>query len=431
MCIFLALAIEAREIQDFLEKLINKHITMNKSNGLAYTLLGGIASFSLISPFVLPSKEAKAQSTPPQSRVSANASVNLVDGPNLDEDRGLNPFASASASGGGGSASSTAGANLSLSASASSASAGLTRIASAGAGFGFTYQILGNPDQVSIPISFNFGFDGSVSAQSTDTPGSAANAIVSYSLIDGDQQLGGSSLLSSGFGQPTAAFTTGGFGEGTFGARLTPEITLEALNLKNEKLSEDEVERLELNLTVPIDSVVAEVPLLAGAIVNAIQTIGIPGLNIPAGRFGDADVNIGFDTEFFFDTQLSFSKTVESGGLILGTLGATASSSEIEASAEADFGSTLELESITVPQTFDLVDADGLQVLFESGFLMDVTREGGSLEPDPNPDPDPNPEPNPGLDPFPDPEPESIPEPSLLFGLAGVAYVGLSGRKRR
>lgn len=330
---------------------------------------------------------AYAQSSQPtsESRVSATTFVNLLDGPNTQRATGLNPFAQSSASGGGGSASASSGSTLRLGASAESKNVGLSNPSQGSAGFGISYRLLGNSGNLSIPLTFNFSLDGSLNVETAPEAGSVAVASIRYSLIDNSSSSGGSSILSSQRGIPLFSISNGNFGDSSrFGARVKPTISLAALNIRDVELTDSDIKDLKLDKDIPLDFLQQETSLIAGTIATAIQAIGIPRLNVPAGRFGSADFDLGFDTSFFFDSKIKLTREVQSNGLLVGTLTTGASSSQLNASANSKFDATLKLTSITVPQTFNAIDINTLKVLFDSGSSLDVTREfdDGSLDGD-------------------------------------------------
>ncbi len=186
------------------------------------------------------------------------------------------------------------------------------------------------------------------------------------------------------------------------------------------ELNESDIQDLNLNRDIVPESLRQETSLLAGTIANFIQAFGIPRLNIPAGRFGSADFDIGFNTDFFFDSKVKLTREVQSNGLLVGALTTVASSSRLNASASSKFDATLKLTSITVPQTFNAIDINTLKVLFDSGSSFDVTRElaDGSFGGDNNSE-------NSGGG-----NVEAVPEPASLMGilLAGGGLLRLRGK---
>ncbi|MBW4473962.1 MAG: PTPA-CTERM sorting domain-containing protein [Stenomitos rutilans HA7619-LM2] len=344
--------------------------------------------------------------------VTATSYVNLIDGPNIVTDVGLNPSASSSAGGGGGSAIASAGPTASLRAFANSENSILSTPAGASAGFGLNYVLAGNPNAAFIPLTFNFNLSGGLNASVDVTnTGSVASANFQYLIIDtASSNVGGSSSLTLQGRQAPLFFSSGTLGDtgngGRLGARVTPVLNIQGtVNVEGEKIRAEDFQDLGetpaekalfatvgkfLTTDIPLEQFRTETSFLNGAIINAISSFGLPRLNIPAGKVLGADIDLGFDTEFFFNTNVQLTRQVQDKGFLIGSLTTSAATSPFDANASSNFGSTLKLTSITVPQSFNAVDVSNLKVMFDSGQVFDVIRES-------NPTPVPTPALLPGL----------------------------------
>ena len=140
--------------------------------------------------------------------ISSVAFVNLVDGPNQNSSGTPNSSVSSTASGMGGTAFGGADTDIILRTFASSANSRLVNDAGGGAGFLSAFHILGNPDSVTLPLSFNFTISGSLTATSAaGNESSIASAGVQYDLQTSASRFLGGATLTSQAGIPTGATT--------------------------------------------------------------------------------------------------------------------------------------------------------------------------------------------------------------------------------
>ncbi|BDA76255.1 hypothetical protein CAL7716_104210 (plasmid) [Calothrix sp. PCC 7716] len=288
-----------------------------------------------------------SSNTPVLATVYVSGSVNLVDGPNIKTVPGPNASASVTASTLGGNASASASDNGILSAVSTSENSLLITdsflIPSvAVAGFNTGYIITGNTNNVSIPLTFNFGLNGSLNASSVpkrlDGIWSRSEASYTYNLFNSGTRITGWTTLESSSGIPSY-LSSDSFGSGArLGARITPVLYLEEnidnVDIDGEILTPDdfrnlandpgrsEAEKLVLNQVA--DTLSNNISLeqfstlfsFAGggiiktSIIDAISAFGLLRLNIPSGRTG-ASLELGFNTNFFLDTNIKLQQQVQ------------------------------------------------------------------------------------------------------------------------
>lgn len=376
--------------------------------GAAFISLGRVSTTILLFMAPLASRSQAASFT---------ATTGYGFNTNTDTASGLGASASSSFNAGNASASAYANSDIELGVFASSEGSGLVEPVVSNAGYSLNYSIVNNPNQISLPLTFNFVLTGNINASSQDVPYGTAGASFLYTIAssrppsnpDGFTS-GQVSLLSAG-GQIFPS-SNGFIGESSIRAVVTPELGLdirEAFGLEDEDLP-----RIleEFEPSFPLGSFEqAEFELRLSEkeanLLSLLTTFGsIPVRGTP--------IEIGFDSEFFFDTPIPVQAEVREGGFINTSLFASSSSSA-NASAVTDYSNSLSLESITVPADFDAVDISSLSVAFDSGLTIPVTREGVL-----------------GPEPIPGAEPQPVPEPSAMLGsLVASAFGAYSLLKRK
>ncbi len=246
------------------------------------------------------------------------------------------------------------------------------------------FIVRGNPGSIDLPLTFNFGFDGLVSVKTEPgNPASVALASVDYSV--NTTQIRGSIFLSSQGGLPVGINRVrldGAAPNAVIKARLTPKLTIDVDGSKLEgvltptTLSFLGLTNINPMLSVDLGEIETQSALLAGSIATAVNTLGIPALNL-AGKVVSivpgAKVDIGFDIEYFVDTQIQHQLNVQQAGIIDILLQSHATTSTANATASIGFGNSFLLKSITLPSDFKLIDHKNLSVEFDSGLTMGVT----------------------------------------------------------
>jgi hypothetical protein len=355
------------------------------------------------------------------ARVTATTSINLIDGPNSQTSEGINPIAISSASGGGGNAIASSGPEFVLRAQSESENSSFIAGASATAGFSSFYNLNGVPNDVLVPLTFNFDLQGSINL-SVDQSFLASSAVGNfrYQIIDSTSNIGGAVSIGWQSRQLPIVLESGSFGEGRVGARITPVINIQGTTTVNgERLRAEDFQNLGETLEERIllqrigDSLSKDIPLsdlsqtfgfLDGALVSALLTVGLPRLGISRGDLIGADIDLGFETDVIFDTRLKLTREVRGGGFIIANLVTGAASSPFSSKANVNFGSTLRLAGITVPDSFNDFDVSNLSVAFDSGQVVSVNRESDSVP---------------------------IPTPALLPGLIGFGLGILKKQKQQ
>lgn len=339
------------------------------------------------------------------SKVYSNAYINILSG-TADERTasGINPsvqsFAQAN------NAKAFASANrTSLKVKAESDGTGLSYPAGGVASFQNSYKVIGNTNNIGVPLIFNFGLTGELDAYTVPkNAGSVASVAFNYNFTnysDSFSETKGSVQITSQGGVPVYFSQSGNLGSNKFGAIIQPTLEigtdlkkilpkdLSYFNIADKLLK---ISSKDLGTNDPLKKLKERTSLLEGLIVNAIQ-FGIPSLSILPG----IKANIGFDVSYIFDSQIQLTETIRQNGRLDGYLYGSASSSPT-ARGSSNFGNTLKLTSITVPQTFDALDIENLQVAFDSGDTIPVKRQINTIIPS-----------------------TPVPEPSTYYGTA-VAF---------
>jgi hypothetical protein len=312
--------------------------------------------------------------------ISSTSSVNPTVGPFTQSSDLPNTSVSTIAMGLGGTASASA-STLGIVGSQSSAEnqQGLSNGASSGASFLSGFTILGNPNNVSLPLTFNFGLSGSLlAATNPEDSNSIAVATLQYDIQSSSTRiLGGAQLVSQGgliVSQFSSALPTNGIV-----ANISPTIMIggKLVDLTNAALGALGFPPIG-NVPLPNVQTVASAAF-AAEIALAIFNQGLAALDLPAGL----TLKVGFDVAYTFQSTLSVPVDVMSNvSDALSFSLSTAATANQGAHAVSMYGNTLSLESITLPTTFTSVNPSDLEVAFDSGFSMPVTSQVSTPAPD-------------------------------------------------
>lgn len=334
------------------------------------TIKKALALTSTVSLSVLIAQSANA------ATLGARASVNLIE---MDNETNRSPasgsLVEASASGQGSSGTGFASFDGKVGASAMSENTSPIYNASGSGSFGSGYEVIGNSDNTSLPLSFNFHLSGSLSADSeigNNTSQGIAGATVGGLLSSGSNvsQINGRANLRSRAGSPISFTQAGVFGSsGSPQVRIQPKINVEA-DINEVFLNEDDLDELNLEFSLEGEPSDFDFPVLTGLIADAITSQGLSRLNLVPGL----DIEAGFKVDYGFDTSFSLPLEVVDRGKINYFIN-TSANALLEASANSNYSSTLSLTSITVPEEFDAVDVDKLRVVFDSGFELPIQVE--------------------------------------------------------
>jgi hypothetical protein len=322
------------------------------------------------------------------SKVYSIAYVNIISGtPDQQTSSGINPSVQSFAQANNGEAFASA-TGISLKVKAESDGTGLSYPAVANAFFFNPYKLISNPNNIAVPLTFNFGLIGELNAYSTPGDlGSLGGSDFNYRVTissDAISETKGSVQLQSQAGVPVF-YRSGNLGNNKFGAIIKPALTI---GLDSKKLSSQEIAALNISAQLlqissndlginPQNKLEERTSLLEGLIINALQ-LGIPSLVIPPG----IKVKVGFDVTYAFDSDIQLTQTITNNGTLdvylygAASANLTASGSSNFSSSFNNFGNALKLTSITVPQTFEDLDIENLQVAFDSGDIIQVTRNG-------------------------------------------------------
>ncbi len=330
------------------------------------------------------------------SLVGTEANINVLTGSNPDSASGIAPSATSQADfkdsfGAIGTAFAKA-TGTTLRATTTSEGVGFVNGSFASSGLRNSYTILGNPNNVGLPLTFNFDLTGKISQE---TPGfSAAISSFSYDITnygDSVSQIGGGVTLTTQAGA-VVFFSENNVGvnpKDPLGDRLrvtlTPTVTFLSKNLDLKKFLPEELK--QLGIPADILGISSKELVKAKEKGNAIEPFDYrkgyiaAALNkVPAFK----GLPVGLDIEYVFDSRISTTQTVTRGGELDAFLQAQADANRDgingRAKAETDFGNTLKLASITVPQDFNAVDVGGLKVSFDSGDIFSVTQELRGLQ---------------------------------------------------
>jgi hypothetical protein len=199
--------------------------------------------------------------------------------------------------------------------------------------------------------------------------GSVAVASVQYDAQSSSTRVfGGATLISQG-GIPTSEVSSNFVDTGIV-ANVTPMITFggTTLDLINSDLTALGIPAIDhVSLPTVQESLTAG---LATETAAAVLDLGVPRLSLPGG----IKVGVGFDVDFSIHSSFAVPLNVSTSDALSFSLttGATANAG---ATASSDFSHTLQLESITLPSDFNLINPADLQVRFDSGFAMPVTEQ--------------------------------------------------------
>lgn len=262
---------------------------------------------------------------------------------------------------------------------------------SGGGGFLSGYRLSGSTTGTPVPLSFNFGLDGSIHVSAPKT--SSGVATFGYSATTLGQRIGGSSTVScvNGYCIPLSSLDT------VADVTITPQVEVEG--------EYEDVEPSDLP-TLPGGFKFESTPgtysgtasVINGAILQALSNVGIPRLDLPKG----AEANVNFDLDVRYDSTVSLPASVIDAGILQMSLSTTAGSS-MGATADAEFGGTFKLESVTVPDDF-AGDLSDLSIVFDSGLTLPIERASAT---------------NPG----------PVPEPSSLALYGSALLLGISLRR--
>ena len=255
------------------------------------------------------------------------------------------------------------------------------------------YTLQGLPGGASVPLSFNVGFERNYACETAPGLPISIAAISIFQDVHTPAFTRRACQLACQAGLPILSSTSCNVFANVF-AKLTPMVRQEAaiIHLTNR-------DGLDIELPFPVPH---EVPLfttdyaaLAALIVAAIETFGIPRLNI-----GPTTLDVGLRAEIVHRSRDRHEvvATSPSGILKVGTTAGVSArgpgaigtavvqgssvnpSSAAGGSAEGSGSSTplildTALESVTVPKDFDAFDISDLDVVFDSGLVVPVQRE--------------------------------------------------------
>lgn len=305
------------------------------------------------------------------SKVYSNAYINILSGtPDEQISTGINPSVQSFAQVNGATASASAtGTSLKAKAESDGNGTSLSFPPVANAFFQNSYKLLGNTSNTGVPLTFNFNLTGELNVTTpVYIPGSPEN-LFGVAVVNFEYQLGnynydspdfsetkGGAYIAAQSGLPVRYGQYGYLGNNkfsspTFSTTLDPEITY----------------------TIP------------------------PTFNkLPVG----VDAGFGINATYTFDSEIQLTETIINNGRLDGYLYASATSTP-NASGSSNFGNTLKLTSITVPQAFDAFDIENLLVAFDSGDIIPVTRKASTVRPS-----------------------EPVPEPSTYFATGAAIAIG-------
>jgi hypothetical protein len=339
-----------------------------------------ISSIAVVSLFLLPISTNA-------STIQSTAYVNLNTPVDYKKSSDINSVVSSYADAGNASAFASA-TGTTLKAYAKSNGIGLSFISDGNSAFHDDYTIRGNKNNISIPLSFNFSLSGNIDLQTGTGPTggfSVASGLANFRLFNDSPGSLTKELIqiTSQAGQIVYFNQTGNLGDSSLYATITPNI-LFGTNLL-EKIPDSILEKVGFNTGdlkisaagIKANGIQNKTDLFTVRILALIASVGIPELSIAKG----AKIGIGYDINYIFKSNFSLLQTINSSNgshFIDGFLDTIASSSTSPpappASATVDYSHTFELDSITVPQSFDLSSLPNLQVVFDSGQTINVTQ---------------------------------------------------------
>ena len=249
------------------------------------------------------------------------------------------------------------------------------------------YSIIGNEENLIIPLNWNFNLNGMLEVEGFPPPPGSSSARVnnftarlwgyiplSSSTVDVSQ---GFAVLTNINGIP--GFSTGGiFADPDTAedidrvrAKVVPKLTLET-GVEVE-LTEEDILSLDLEVDFPLegDASSYDFPVLVGIIANAVNLSGVPRLGIAPG----VEVGVSFDVNYFSDivTTATFQiEAVDGGKVDLGLSTQTGTTGEGYA-ASASYSTFL--EAITVPEDFSGLDLGTLRIVFDTGEEFRIFRD--------------------------------------------------------
>jgi hypothetical protein len=299
-------------------------------------------------------------------RIRAQAGVNLTDGPHDDGSTTPGTVVAASAAGAGSVAGASASATK-LTATTHSENSTLTKAALATANLGVRYALSGG-NGGAVPLRFNFGFSGTITAEAGPFPvGGAGSAHGGYSLETLDAKRQATARIAVGPKGPPLIATSGSFEKkGSLKIRVTPKVTVEVATFE---LIEQDFDELGIDLPpLDFDTTEFDVSTLAVLIEEAIGAVGLPRLGIAPGT----TVGVSFDITLTIAMVDTLEVNVVQGGFLSAGIDAGSAAGAL-AKGEANFGGSLVLESVTFAGGG--VDVpDDLRVVFDSGVSMKVSN---------------------------------------------------------
>ncbi len=251
----------------------------------------------------------------------------------------------------------------------------------AGANFTGFYTLQGLPGGATVPLSFNVGFERTYSCETEPANPVSIVTITVFQDVHTPTFTRRTCQMACQAGLPNPALTTCTAYANVF-ATVTPTVRLVDESIP---LSDQDAIDLELDFSIPIKVPLftTDYPVLAGAVVAAIEAFGIPRLGI-----GPTTLSVGLGVEVVHQSRDRHEvlATSPSGILKVGTtagvsargVGALANALVRGASVNpSSGGGTLDtaLESVTVPKDFDDFDISNLAVVFDSGMVVPVQRE--------------------------------------------------------
>lgn len=308
-----------------------------------------------------------------RTNIEASAGVLFVDPPsrpyvNRKGSQKPDTTVSASASGENASASSITTTDMSLSFKATSSNYNFINYAVSGARFESDFRVEGNPQEISLPLSFNLKFDGDINVSSKAGQGMSLS-YASVSTPEGFLQLASQSGVVFRDGDLTGWNVN-------CDLKVTATLTLlGALDVEILELNNNDLNTLDFSTSF---MTTCEVPdegweavknrLKASINLDGLLRHGITRDKIKA-------IDLSFDTlvTYIFKKKFVVQITTTKNGLIsLGLDGRVWSTSGTKGSS--NFYNTMSLESITVPADFNALDVRNLSVIFDSGLVMAVTK---------------------------------------------------------